>query len=153
MRPPKKEIRRAIKKFCLECTGSRDLAAMCGCDTCNLYPYRPGSQMPVRDENGNLSLELHKASILRAIRSECIDCLGSRGDICTSPRCELYPYRLGPFAKPKASAASVLTITGPIYVQPPRQSPTDMDLHAQTFTCGKGISGLSERPGLSSGGE
>ena len=44
-----------------------------------------------------------KATILKAIRAQCIECMGNQPFLiegCTSPKCSLYPYRSGKDPRP-----------------------------------------------------
>jgi hypothetical protein len=47
-----------------------------------------------------------KTDLLRAIRQQCIECMGFKIieiPLCTSPKCSLYPYRSGKDPMPNKS--------------------------------------------------
>ena len=85
----------AIRMYCLECLGSASAVRDCPAPHCELYLYRLGFWGVRKQENGRLRLEYRTISIRRAIRRNCIECVGTSKDICTADRCPLYPYRLG----------------------------------------------------------
>lgn len=83
----------AIRCHCLECVGfvPKDVRACTGVilfgdhgrKMCHLHPFRKGHG---------------KGSRLRAIHNECVRCMGNSPRLvagCVSPRCALFPFRLG----------------------------------------------------------
>lgn len=80
---------RAVRCFCSECVGW-ELARIRGCggDTggCPLFPFR------------NENKPRGSGSILRAINSHCLECMGGRRREvreCPDEVCSFFPYRLG----------------------------------------------------------
>ena len=47
-----------------------------------------------------------KNQLLKTIRKQCIECMGFQErevEICTAPKCSLFPYRMGKDPSPNAS--------------------------------------------------
>ena len=92
---------RAFRAKCLECIGSAPLVKECDGELldderCNLWPYRFGLATKVQNEQGKMRPEFRKGSMLKAIKRECTYCLGeNKPEICTSPNCQLFPFRGG----------------------------------------------------------
>lgn len=85
---------KAIRAQCLHCTCGQ-VAEIRNCtatpDKCNLHPYRMG-------HGCDRSRDPHPPSRRKAMRHECILCMGGYRDLlrtCTSFYCPLWPYRLG----------------------------------------------------------
>lgn len=84
----------AIRAKCLECVGDETIEVR-NCtarpDKCKLWPFRSGKG---REEGRGYP----KASRLRAIRDECLLCMGGTRlfvEECESEKCALWPFRLG----------------------------------------------------------
>jgi hypothetical protein len=76
-------VNQAIADHCRECWGG---PGDCGAGSdCELYRVRAQRQREKWSAD----------ELTQTIRRECVRCLGSVQDICTSPKCALYPYRLG----------------------------------------------------------
>jgi hypothetical protein len=94
----RKDLLRAIKQFCLDCYGILPQKhCICLAPECKFQSLRGGVCRTTRkDENGNLKKELNKNGILKTIRAECQECLGTH-DVaqCCSPNCALFPFRYG----------------------------------------------------------
>jgi hypothetical protein len=94
---PKSVFKKAISKHCSECWPyNSDCEA--GND-CKLYLVR----------NPAVRRGKTKTTLRRAIRHNCVECVGAKEDICTSPACTLYPYRM---------FGSILDTTGGKQVHP-----------------------------------
>lgn len=94
----KSEIWRAIRAFCLECTGSYDVVKGCNGDAvgCPLYSLRMGKSERLVNGEGKLPKKFYKRSLLKTIRDNCRQCVGSQKiQTCTSPNCSLYDVRWG----------------------------------------------------------
>jgi hypothetical protein len=79
---------KAVKYHCAECVGWEREAIWeaCRVGDCNLYPFRNGKRVT------------GAGSVLKAIRKECLGCMGGKGRKvadCPDEHCALFPYRLG----------------------------------------------------------
>jgi hypothetical protein len=94
---PKSKLWGDIRAHCLECLGDSGSVRRCPGDDCRLYPYRMGNYGTKNktDADGMMYPVFKKSAIKRAIRAECVDCVGTTKDVCTSPGCSLYDYRRG----------------------------------------------------------
>jgi hypothetical protein len=98
---PKSDLWQAVRRHCLECVGSYEEIKQCGGDdlrdgtSCPLHPYRLAKSIRVVGDDGKLPNRYRKTKLFSAIRQTCIQCVGTVNDICSSPRCNLYPFRLG----------------------------------------------------------
>lgn len=88
---PKALFTRGVKKFCLECTGSFQATGDCGGDSlagggsCALFQVR----------TPQLRRSTTKTGVRKAIRANCVQCVGGSDDCCTSPGCSLHAVRFG----------------------------------------------------------
>jgi len=71
----------AIFNHCRSCSGN-DLDCKAG-DDCKVYA--------IRRQRRHLSVAL----VRRSIKAECVECVGTTDDICSSPNCQLYLTRFG----------------------------------------------------------
>lgn len=77
---PKAVLGRSVRPHCLECRGASP--SKCENRDCNLFNF---NTVPKRRSHT-------KASLIKALRAECADCLGNCVIAeCSSPRCALYP--------------------------------------------------------------
>jgi len=89
---PKGIIAKAVKEFCLDCTGVNPSVTDCQGNSlldgtsCELYCVNTALKRR----------KTTKTTLRRAIRRNCLHCLGgSSTDGCTSPNCNLYVFRTG----------------------------------------------------------
>lgn len=83
MTPNHQNIWDSIRRFCSDCVGEGCRSITCDTADCHVWA--------IRRKRGQHT----KSQALSVIRCECVDCLGSPADICTSPKCALHSYRLG----------------------------------------------------------
>ena len=85
-------LRRAIKLFCIDCTGSRGKGE---CDPLITNHYKhPGEkwQCPFFGIVGRKS---SKSKLLKSIREHCNYCCVGSITLCTSPNCPIFAFRDG----------------------------------------------------------
>jgi hypothetical protein len=102
---------KAIRSACLRCQGTSNGVEACASVVCPLHSMRFGHRpdmdandlsTPVRPiELGKTLGDIlgHHRQRRTAIRAQCLDCVGyERREIaaCTTWKCALYPFRLGP---------------------------------------------------------
>lgn len=102
----------AFRAKCVACTGG-DLAAVRNCtateEQCHCFPYRMGRGCD-RSRNPD------PPGRLRAIRRECLHCMGGRHNFvreCDNVACPLHPYRLGRRPKKSTEPPPYLAETAP----------------------------------------
>lgn len=77
---------RAIRRFCLDCTGGRkEEVVFCPVEVCPLHALRHGCVPPDRPTR------------LAHVRAKCLECAGSPEAVsaCSMRKCALHPYREG----------------------------------------------------------
>jgi hypothetical protein len=87
----KREYIAAIFNHWRDCSGN-DLDCKAG-DDCKLYA--------IRRQRRHLSVTL----VRRSIKAECVECVGTTEDICTSPECSTYRVRFGRKKRPVTEPA------------------------------------------------
>lgn len=87
----KRNVYKSIARHCLECRGKRP--STCDMTECPLWNIRPGLKRSL--PNLKLKPEFHINAMLRAARTECSMCCDDEPQYCTSPNCNLFPWRYG----------------------------------------------------------